>query len=358
MKRVHAVLPEGFDDPERPSGGNFYDARIIAGLSSIGWTVAVHEVAGSWPAPGPSAVVRLHRLLAGLADDAVVLVDGLIASAVPDLLGPAGSRVQVVVLLHLPLGGPVGGPVGNRNSGASDREGRVLSSAAAVITTSEWTRARVLELYEVPPERVRVAVPGVCRALPVAGTPGGGQLLCVAALIPSKGHDLLIAALGKLTDLEWNLLCVGRRGLDPAYVTGLVALAEELGIGKRVRFVGTQTRERLAASYAAADVVVLATRMESYGMVLTEALARGLPVIATSVGGVSEAVGRSPADRRPGLLVPSEDAGALAGAVRRWLERPVLRATLRRNALERRGSLTGWDETTARVDRVLAEVRA
>jgi glycosyltransferase involved in cell wall biosynthesis len=348
---VHALVPAGFDDPAHPTGGNVYDRRLIDGLASAGWVVAVHPVAGTWPTPQQPARARLHRLLARLPDGSVVLVDGLIASAVPEVVVPASRRLRVVVLVHLPLGR-------RGDPGATTREGEGLAAAAAVVTTSRWTRDRVLELYPLSPDRVHVAEPGVDRAAPARGTPHGGRLLCVAALTPDKGHDLLLAALGKVGHLEWELVCVGRNNLDPAYAAELVALAVELGVDGRVSFAGTQTGARLAASYAAADVLVLATRLESYGMVLTEALARGVPVIATEVGGVPEAVGELPGGRHPGLLVPPGDPGALADAVRRWLELADLRANLRERALARRESLTGWDRTAETVGRVLAEVGA
>ena len=347
MNAVHVVVPDGIDDPGRPSGGNVYDRRLIDGLVSAGWAVDVHPVAGSWPTAGAAARERLRLLLAGLADASVVLVDGLVASAVPEVLVPEGRRLRVVVLLHLPLGG-------RDDAEATQREGHVLAASAGVVTTSRWTRDRVLELYALPPHRVHVASPGAASSAAVRGTPQGRQLLCVAALTRDKGHDVLLAALGKLADREWSLVCVGSRDVDQAYAAELAVLAEDLGIGGRVWFAGTQTGSRLDTSYAAADVVVLPTRIESYGMVLTEALAHGLPVIASRVGGVGEAVGVGPDGRPPGLLVPPGDAGALADALRRWLELPDLRASLRANARERRESLAGWDETADRVSRVLA----
>ena len=353
---VHVVVPDGIDDPGRPSGGNVYDRRLIDALASAGWVVDVHPV-GWCVAGGRSGGSRAVAPRAGRdAAGSVVLVDGLVASAVPEVLVPESRRLRLVVLLHLPLGG-------RDDAEATTREGRVLSAAGAVVTTSRWTRDRALELYALPPQRVHVAAPGAARSAAVRGTPQGRQLLCVAALTPDKGHDVLLAALGKVSDLDWDLVCVGSRDVDPAHTAELALLAEELGLGGRVRFAGTQTGPRLAASYAAADVVVLPTRIESYGMVLTEALARGIPVIASAVGGVPEAVGArphgaGPDGRLPGLLVPPGDAGALADAVRRWLELPELRVTLRRNALERRASLTGWDETADRVARVLTGVGA
>jgi glycosyltransferase involved in cell wall biosynthesis len=105
-------------------------------------------------------------------------------------------------------------------------------------------------------------------------------------------------------------------------------------------------------------VLVLASRVESYGMVVTEASAHGLPVIATDTGGLPEALGELPGGRRPGLLVPSDDAGGLSTAIRRWLTEGELRRSLTEAAEERRASLTGWDETARHVERVLTEAAA
>jgi glycosyltransferase involved in cell wall biosynthesis len=100
---------------------------------------------------------------------------------------------------------------------------------------------------------------------------------------------------------------------------------------------------------------VLASRGETYGMVVTEALARGLPVIATAVGGLPEALGQASDGRRPGLLVPPEDSVALAAALRDWLVDANLRHRLREAARERRSTLSRWDAPTDRIARLLAQ---
>ena len=93
-------------------------------------------------------------------------------------------------------------------------------------------------------------------------------------------------------------------------------------------------------------------------MVITEAMARGLPVVATAVGGVPEAVGHAADGGRPGLLVPPGDAPALGAALRRWLDDPDLRHRLRQAALERRATVADWSDTAARVSQALAEAAA
>lgn len=342
MRTVHVVLPEAIDDPARPSGGNVYDRRVCGQLAGAGWAVHEHPVAGTWPRPDPAARTALDAVLAGLPDADVVLVDGLVASAVPEVLVPAARRLRVVVLVHMPLG--------------TDAERAVLSAAAAVVTTSEWTRCRVLEEYHLPADRVVVAEPGVDHADEAPGSPAGTSLLCVAAVTPAKGHDVLVSALAAIADLPWRCACVGSLSRDPGLVERLLRRTREAGIADRVTFTGPRTGDHLAAAYATADALVLATRSESYGMVVTEALARGLPVIVTRIGGVPEALGQASDGRVPGLLVPPGDPAPLAAALRDWLTDGKLRSALRSSARARRTTLVGWPQTADRVARALAGV--
>jgi glycosyltransferase involved in cell wall biosynthesis len=352
---VYVVVPDGIDDPARPSGGNAYDRRICGGLAEIGWSVYERAVPGSWPRPDPAARARLTGVLAAIPDGAVVLLDGLIASTVPEVLVPEARRLRLVVLVHMPLGNGLPG-VEVADAGAAERT--VLSAASAVVTTSSWTRRWLLDRYGLRPGRVHVAEPGVDAAALAPGTAAGGELLCVAAVSPPKGHDVLLAALATVKDLDWRCACVGSVDRDPGFVDRLGGQARAAGIDGRVCFTGPRTGQDLDLAYAAADVLVLATRAETYGMVVTEALARGLPVVASDVGGLPEALGRGAAGNQPGLLVPPGDPLALAGAVRSWLGDADLRLHLRRAAQERRLTLPGWSATSVRVAGVLAEVSA
>jgi glycosyltransferase involved in cell wall biosynthesis len=227
-----------------------------------------------------------------------------------------------------------------------------------VVTTSGWTRRRLIERYGLAPERVHAAPPGVVPADPVPASTGGTRLLCVGAVIPGKGYDVLAAALAALRGRPWSCVCVGTLQRDPGFVRGLGGQLQASGVVDRIRLVGALTGAALDASYAAADLLVLASRGETYGMVVTEALVRGIPVLATAVGGVPEAMGRTPDGTRPGILVAPDDPVALAGGIRRWLDDPQLRARLRAAALARRETLTGWPVTADQVAAVLQGVRA
>ncbi len=331
MTDVHVIVPEGIDDPARPSGGNTYDRRVCRGLAALGWAVHEHAVAGN---------SDLARAVHGIPDGAVVLLDGLIASPASEVLVPQARRLRQVVLMHMPFGD------------AGERA--VLAAAAAVVTTSAWTKRRLEELYALPADRMHVAEPGVDAAALAPGSAAGDALLCVAAVTPGKGHDVLLQGLATATDLSWRCACVGRLDRDPAFADGVRRATQIKGLGDRVRFPGPLIGPELDRTYATADLLVLASNAETYGMVVTEALARGLPVLATEVGGVTEALGHGDDGTRPGLLVPPGDPAALGAALRTWLGDAEQRGRLRRAARERRASLRGWPATTSILAGVLA----
>ena len=317
MSVVHVVVPDGIDDPLHPSGGNAYDRRICRELAALGWTVREHRVAAS----------GLARALASVPDHGVVLVDGLVAD---EAVLPETSRLRIVVLLHMPVG---------------DRlELAILNAAAAVVTTSDWARDRV------PGGRVTVAAPGSDLAPLATGSSFGVELLCVGAVVRAKGQDVLLDALGMITHLDWRCTFVGALDLDPGYVEELRGQLTE-----RVSFTGALTGSPLKAAFATADLVVSPSRRESYGMSVIEALARGVPVVTTDVGGLPEAVGSAPDGSRPGLLFPADDAQALAAHLEHWLIDPRLRQELRRSAAGRRERLTSWVETARQVAGVLSD---
>ena len=263
------------------------------------------------------------------------------------MLGQA-HRLRLVVLLHMPFG--------ERDVAARFPEHTVLSVASAVVTTSEWSRRWLVDHYALLPDRIHVAEPGVDTADLAVGSQTGGELLCVAAVTADKGHAVLLAALADVADLPWRLTCVGSLDRDRGLAQRVQRHALELGIADRVTWTGALVGARLDKAYAAADALVLASRAESWGMVVGEALARGLPVLASDVGGLPEALGQAPSGHRPGLLVPADDASALAEVLRRWLTDAAERHALRAAARARRTTLAGWPETADRVARVLAEV--
>jgi glycosyltransferase involved in cell wall biosynthesis len=340
------VLPGNVDDPASPSGGNRYDRRVCDELRSTRelWEIAA---AGSWPRPTAAQRAKLARRLAALPDGTDVLLDGLVACAVPEVLESAARRLRLVVVVHLALGDETG-LASQEAAELTALERRALHAADAVVTTSAGAARHLSERHDLPADRVHVAAPGVDPAAPATAVETGERLLCVAAVTPRKAQDVLVEALAGLQELTWGCVCVGALDRAPAFAKRLVRAND------RVRFVGPRSGQSLADAYANADLLVLPSRSETYGMVVTEALARAVPVLATAVDGVPEALGTAPDGTPPGMLVPPGDPAALAAALRAWLTDGGLRQRLRTAAAGRRETLRGWDATARDLAEVLA----
>ncbi len=322
---MHFVIPADVENPASPSGGNVYDLRVGRDLRKV-------AVAGDWPRPSDTSA--LGQALAAIPDGATVLMDGLVSCGVPEVVVPHARRLRLAVLVHLPLADETGlAPATATLLDGLERQ--VLQAASAVIATSP-TAARTIKARHGLSE-VHVVVPGTDPAPEATGTDGVSQLLCVASITPRKGHDVLISALRKIEG-GWRLTCVGPHR---PFLT-------QLPRDERVSFPGPLTGEALTSAYAKADLFVLASRNETYGMVVTEALARGLPVIASAV---PDALGDG------GLLLEPGDEQALAAALTRWFQDHDFRAELRAKALRRRSQLSTWDESTEDLRRVLASLR-
>ncbi len=333
-ERVYFVVPDAIDDAERVSGGNVYDQHIRDGLGERGWDVRMILITDS---PREQTALALSQL----PDGALTLVDGLLAMRESAALVDHETRLRVIVLAHM-----VAADIG-------DRQRSAFRAARYVIATSGWTRAELIEQDVAEPHRIVVARPATDTAPATTASDTGGRLLCVATVAPHKGHDVLVRALAEFADVGgWTCTIVGSLLAAPEFVGELTAAIASAGLTDRITFTGVLTGAELADAYALADLVILPSRTESYGMVVAEALARGIPVLATRVGGIPEAIAGSEA----GMLVPPDDPWALDVVLRQWLASPARRASLKAEALKARQTARTWDTTTAIVASTLTEV--
>ncbi|MFO1423197.1 MAG: glycosyltransferase family 4 protein [Candidatus Competibacteraceae bacterium] len=347
MNHVHFLIP---GDLETRTGGYLYDRRIMAGLATLGWRVDLHRLDASFPTPTPAALTEADAILAALPDRMLVVVDGLALGAMPEVAARHRDRLRLVALVHHPLALETGlDEATSRRLYASERES--LRHVRRVIVTSPST-ARALADYAITSEQCTVVLPGTD---PVPLAEGSGEeawvLLCVASLTPRKGHAVLFRALARLESLPWRLRCVGSADLDPVTAADLRTLAAELGLAGRIEFPGQLEAAALAIEYRGADLLVLPSYYEGYGMALAEALARGLPIISTTAGAIPDTV---PADA--GLLVPPGDEAALAGALVRVMTEPDLRERLAAGARAARRNLPDWPTACARFATALEAV--
>ncbi|WP_116710738.1 glycosyltransferase family 4 protein [Actinomycetospora cinnamomea] len=327
------------EDPALVSGGDVYDRRVIDGLRALGTEVHDAQLKGAWPRPDAAARARLDQVL---RDDGEgpVLLDGLVACGVPEVVVPHTARRPLAVLVHLPLG--------EEAPDLDAGEGAVLRAARTVITTSPWA-ARRLAGHGVD---AVVATPGVDPAPLAPGTDGAHRLLCLGAVTPTKGQDLLVAALAQLREHPWTLDLAGPTGRDPAFVADLRDAIDRHDLADRVRLLGPRHGPDLDALWRAADLLVAPSRVETYGMVVSEALARGIPVLAAAVGGLPDTLVGA------GVLTPPEDVPALVARLDRWFADHAHREGRRISATSRRCRLHGWTQTSRRVAQVLASLLA
>jgi glycosyltransferase involved in cell wall biosynthesis len=317
------------------------------GLRRRGWDISVVELEASFPKPTAAAVSGAADALASLAAGTLVIMDGLALSALPDLIEREAARLRIVALVHLPLAADVSFDPDSRARFAA-AEHRALVASALVVVTGTAT-LDLLERYSLPRGRVVVVEPGTDPA-PLSRGSGGPavRLLCVATINSGKGHDVLLSALAAVPNRDWHLACAGSLTRDRAAADRVRGLVRQLELEDRVTLAGELDAAALAACYDHADVFVLATRRETYGMAVAEALAHGLPVVSTTTGAIPDLVGHD-----AGLLVPPGDVDALAEALSRVIVDAGLRAHLAAGARQVRDRLPGWEQAAARMDAAL-----
>lgn len=334
------------------TGGSIYDRRMIEGLRRRGWAVDVHEVSESFPRPTADALDGAARTLASIADGRTVIVDGLAFGAMPDVVRPHARRLKTVALVHLPLGAEIGlDPVEAREMEASER--RALRLATAVVVTGATTSAAVAS-SGVGRQKISVVEPGTDPASISSGSSDKTlRLLCVATVSPGKGQEGLIRALAANRDRDWMLTCAGSLTRYPGTVARVRQLLAAEGIVDRVTLLGEADGASLETHYLQADVFVLNSLQETYGMAVAEAVAHGLPVVGTHTGAIPRLVGDE-----AGLIVEPGNLGALTDALRRALGDAGLRARLREGARRARRRLEPWDTAVGRMAEVLERVIA
>jgi glycosyltransferase involved in cell wall biosynthesis len=349
MNAVTLVVPGPL---ETRTGGSIYDRRMAEELRRRGWRVGVVELDGGFPFPATDEVNRAREILAALPRDAVVLVDGLVFGAIPDVAAALAGRLRFVALVHLPLAAAAGLDPATATRLAVGEQG-ALSCASLVIATGAVTPALMAE-HGLTHPRIEIVEPGTDRA-PLARGSGGPSvhLLSVATVGPGKGHDLLLDALGAITGLPWRLTCAGSLTRYPETAGRVRTCIERRGLGDRIVLAGDLTGTELAALYDAADVFVLATLGETYGMAVAEALARGLPVVSTDTGAIASLVGDA-----AGRVVPPSDTGALTEALAALIGDRDQRARAAEGARRVRDRLPGWNDAAARMAAALESVLA
>lgn len=349
--RLRVIVPQ----QGQISGGRVFNTALITALRRRGWLIDERPVAGAWPWPSEVQRQSLQRELT--ADpDVPLLVDGLVGAACPEEMAQAVAvGARIVLLVHLPLPAETGLKPAEAAT-LSDRERRAVHAATAVATTSHWAADDVERRYGRPVEGV--LVPGVDPA-PLAVGSDPPLLLMVAALTPMKNHVTAVAALAEVADLPWRAALVGPHR-DAVVVDGVRRGLLEAGLADRVELSGEVPRDALDGVWERTDLLLLPSLADTYGLVVTEALARGIPAVVSSTTGAVEALtgGRTPTEMPiAGALADPADPGEWATVLRDWLVDRGCRGEWRQRAWARRKELRAWADTADDLERFLQRLK-
>ena len=348
MTKVAFAIP---GDIDLPTGGYAYDRRVLALLPSLGVDALHLVLPGTYPQPSAADLAETRRLLAPVPADTVLLIDGLAYGAMPaDLVRSLGRRI--VALVHHPL------CLEAELSAQRQAELRALETAALslarhVVVTSPATAKTLAEDFAVPVAKITVAEPGTDAAPRAKGTGDPLQLLAVGSVVPRKAFDLLVRALMPHADLNWRLSIVGPTDRSAEALAAVKTAIAQSGMQDRITLTGPADQVRLDAHYAVADLFVMPSLYEGYGMVLAEAMARGLPIVCTTGGAAAETAPDAAA-----LKVPPGDAAALSAAIGRLLRDATLRASMSDASWAAGQSLPRWEQTARTIADALRRVAA
>jgi glycosyltransferase involved in cell wall biosynthesis len=338
-------------DLATPTGGYAYDRRMITELAGLGWRVEVADIGNDFPRPSARTLDATRSRLSAVAKGIPIVIDGLAFGAIPELAADLHPDHPLIALVHHPLALESGLSAADAER-FLQRERAALAYSDNVIVTSPATARLLSADYGVDSADITVAVPGSEPRVPAPGSHDGTlALLAVGSVVRRKGYDVLVAALAGLRDLSWRLTIAGDLGRDPATAYELDSDIRRRGLGDRIALVGAVQERRLDELYGGADIFVLPSRHEGYGMAFSEAIARGLPVVGTTAGAIPETV-----PTEAGVLVPPDDSDALAQALRHLIEQPGERRRLAAGARAAAGLLPTWRQSAELFARAIEAV--
>lgn len=332
-----------------PSGGLTYNRRVMAEWAHAGFLVQEHAVPGAWPWPAQRDRRALEEALNAHHQ---VLIDGIIASAAPAELGRAAGRgCEISVVVHLPLPAESGLSAADEHA-LQHSEKAALQGVRTVVATSCWARDDLQRRYGLT--NVKVCAPGTDPVVIAPRHSAEGRtvpgdtvsrILFLGALTRRKNPLRVVEALNASADLPWECVVAGPDHQEPEYAERVRSAAVKHP--GRISIPGPVDGEDLEALWHRTDVLMLPSRAETYGMVVTEALARGIPAMVGAGTGAEEALcGSEQEDRArlgaPGVRLDPEDTAGWNAALRRWLQEPQLRSRWRHHAWQHRDRLRGW----------------
>jgi len=329
-------------DPDQNTGGYRYVQRLMAALRDAGVNARVQGLVGRFPKPDQTATSAMHEFLASLADNTLVVLDGLAMGAMPEVVERHHNRLQLVALVHHPLADETGLTL-EQQAWFRESEKRSLAHVGKVVTTSDYTASRVVQGYGVAPWKIVTAQPAVDErffGIERDSADTARNLLCVGHLSRRKAQHHLVEALAILKDLPWQFTLVGAEDRDPDYAEAVRSAIARHGLSDRIQLLGELSEAALADAYRQADLFVFPSVYEGYGMVIDEALAAGLPVLSSDGGALALTTGK------PGARnFSAGDLPALVSELHSLLTNAEEFSALSQSAKASRAGIRKWSDT-------------
>ncbi len=312
--------------PAPAGGGSAFNAGLIPALRALGHEVTVRHGVADIPGEG------------------VPVVDGLLLPDAEPQIDALAGQDAIAVIHHVSA-------KAGRDPGARDAvraiEQRMLPRLRRVVATSTQVAERLTADFGVAtPHLVGPGLPDLPRS-PGSGGPGC-RIVSIGVLTPRKGHDRLLKALARLTDLDWTLFIAGDARRDPVYAGGIAAQVDGLELQSRVTVLADPSPDALEPLWRQADLYALASSWEGYAAGIAEALRRGVPVVASDIEGV-----RTLTPPAAGVLCPPDDAETFSKSLRRVVFDRALRASLAEGAWQVGMALPGWPQQALAFDAIL-----
>ena len=344
-------------DLTTPTGGYAYDRKIIGELERLGWQIQLISLGEGYPFPTGAQIEFARSTLMKLTQGVPMVIDGLALGTLPNLAAELATRHPLIALIHHPLAFELG-LTNQEIKSLMHSETQALQQVSQVIVTSPATARDLGEHFGINPKIIDVILPGTERNGPKQIKTQSNtdqlkpvKLLSVGSIIPRKGFQYLIEALAPLADLQWTLSIAGDTSRNTAAYERLMRDIERFQLGERVKVLGVVSNKELDSLYANADVFVLASLFEGYGMVYAEAMSYGLPIIATTGGAIPDTV---PSDA--GILVHPGDIPNLTVALKTLIQDSSYRSRLSEGALQAASKQPTWEHAAQQFATVLARL--
>lgn len=354
VKKLIFVFP---GDLASLTGGYSYDRHILDGLQSLGWQIKSISLGEGYPFPSKAQLDYAASLLLDLEEGVPLLIDGLALGVLPDLVSLLAARHPIVGLVHHPLALESGLDF-NQVVSLQESEKKSLTYVKKVVANSNKTARDLTGFYKVPSKNVLVVLPGTIQQLKASisksiakKSPEVIHLLSVGAVIPRKAFHTLVEALYPLKSLSWTLSIAGDVARDVGAYAKLQEAIRRCSLVDRINVLGTVSDLELQQLYTSSDLFVSASLYEGYGMVFAEAMANGLPIVATTGGAITDTV-----PNKAGLLVEPGNVASLSNAIKLLIEDHDVRTKLSQGAILAAKQQPTWEESVKKFDFLLSKL--